>query len=275
MSEGSVIPDNDVEEVDDSEVESSEVEETTEESQETPETPEIEEEEAKEEPQLTEDGTKLDPNPQSAAYQQLANAERKLKAYEAVLNDPNLYQEFASKLTGKPKEVEEITPESIQTVDDVVRVVNDLRKQTMTLEQQNRELQERLGQTTVKQFRDDVANGISQGTKLVRETYPELRKGDPSYNEKLEEQVSALYHELNYDPSLNGYTNRYPLEKVAERVMGTYNLTKQSASQEAQTIVKQKSMGKVVTSGKSNKGEPDYGDLTIAQRIALQYKRKK
>jgi len=280
MSEGSIVPDGDaVEESEETEVEESEAEETQ--PEETEATPETTEETEETKPPLTEEGTKLDPNPLSAAHQQLANAERKLKAYETVLNDPNLYQEFAGKLAGKPQ-VQEITPDSIQTVEDLVQVVNDLRKQASAVEEQNRALQGQLGQMTTKQFADNVEKNISQGTKLVQDTYPELRSGDPSYNEHLEKQVSALYHELNYDPQLEQqtggevrYTDRYPLHRVAKTIMDTYNLTKQSASQEAQTVVKQKSMGKVVTSGKPSQSEPDYSELSIAQRIALANKRKK
>lgn len=282
MSEGSVITDSAVvegtEEVQDNEdqaidsdsSENAEVSQTDQAQQEpTKETKSGQEEK----PQLTDEGTKLDPNPQSAAYQQLANAQRKLRAYEAVLNDPNLYQEFAGKLGKQPDKPQEITPESLASVEDVAKVLNEVRSQTLSYQQEIASLKGQLGQMTSKQYQSEVHQSLSDGIKLVREKYPELREGD-QYNPDLEREIHDLYHELNYDPQTDGYSNRFPLPMVAQRIMNAYNLTKKAASQEAQTLVKQKSLGKVVTSEKSGKEAQDVSEMSIAQRIAYASKRR-
>lgn len=274
MSEGSVVSDSEfVEESEETQdsteeqvVESEPEQEAKAETQEEP-------QEQEPQPQLTEDGTKLDPNPLSAAHQQLANAQRKLKAYEAVLNDPNLYQQFAQKLAPQQKvEEPQLDPETA-TADEIVSALNLTKSELLAIKQQNEELRSQLGLVTTKQHAESVQKSLIEGMKLAQEKYPELRSGEQEYDPKLEESIVKLYQSYNYDE--NGIdTGRVPLTEVVELAMSIRGSGKKAASQEAQTIVKQKSMGKVVTSGGKVNSEPSEEDLTIAQRIAKASRRR-
>src|SRR5690606_18792007 len=55
-------------------------------------------EEGEGQPKLTEKGTKLDPNPLSAAHQELANERRKLAQYQQVLSNPEMLKRYAAQM---------------------------------------------------------------------------------------------------------------------------------------------------------------------------------
>lgn len=278
MSEDSVIVDTGVEDFEDtgSEEQSETQPETTEQPEkEAPETKEAEK------PELTEKGTKLDPNPLSALNQQLANERRIRKQYEEVLNDPQKYSQFTgAKFQPKeePKPEFEIKPEDIQTAEDVVKVLNQVNQRAKEsrgqYEDRVQKLETELNTLRARNQASFIESSVNSGVSLVQGKYPELNSKDPSYNAGLEEQVTRLYHELNYDPRTDNYTNAYPLERVAGHIMSAYNLTKKAASEEAQTVVKNKSAGKIVTSQKSANVGTDDSDLSIAERISRAAKRR-
>lgn len=281
MSEDSVIVDTGVEDFEDSESEGEQPEaETTEQpekevpetKQETPET---------KEPELTEKGTKLDPNPLSALNQQLANERRIRKQYEEVLNDPQKYSQFTGarfQPKEEPKPEFEIKPEDIQTAEDVVRVLNQVNQRASESRRQYEDrvqkMETELNTLRARNQASFIESSVNSGVTLVQGKYPELNSKNPSYNPGLEEQVTRLYHELNYDQRTDNYTNAYPLERVAEHIMSAFNLTKKAASEEAQTVVRDKSAGKVVTSQKSANVSKDDSELSIAERISRAAKRR-
>jgi hypothetical protein len=270
-----------VEEASSSEVESTE---TTSEATTTAEAPAEEVETV-----LTDKGTKLDPKPESAQYQLLANARRKLEKYEQILTDPKLYKEYA-KTAGfadapkeAPVELDELErmldPEKLQTSDDVAAALRQFSKmnseKSARYEQQIQELKQRLDSQSEHEKVLGVANTITNDISRVREKYPELDPKSASFNPELEKEIGEMYEELDFDQEAGRYRGNYSLTKIADRFMKTASIFKKAGATENQTIVKEKQMGKVVTGGKKSAQESE-DDLTpeqtIARRISRVYK---
>jgi hypothetical protein len=192
-----------------------------------------------------------------------------------VLDNPALYNEFVAQSGRKQPEFEEITPDKLQTLDDVSRYLTESKREvaerTSAYEREIKGLREEVNQMTTKQYQQAIHSELANGIQLVQEKYPELRDdGEP----ELVQEVIAMYEELNIDPQTGMDTGRVPLTKVADRLMRVRNSVKKSASDEAQTVVRQKSMGKVVTSQQPTGGQTNWDDLSIAERIAKTYKRR-
>ena len=162
------------------------------------------------EPQLTNKGTKLDPNPQSAVHQELANERRKNQQYESVLSDPDMLKRYAKEagitLTEAKAEIKEelYSADKFKTADDIANALNELRTGFNTksqtyeerIKRQEAELASLRGERTVER----VATNMKSDIDAVREKYPELNpKRLDEYNEELEKGLGDLYHELDYD----------------------------------------------------------------------------
>ena len=124
--EGSVMVDGQDFETEDQELENTTNEELQEEAQTAEDNQGKTTAPQNEQPQYTEKGTKLDPDPMSAVNQQLANERAKARQYEALLNDPQKIKAYLEELEkergGQTTTAEgEIRPEQIQTVDDLHR----------------------------------------------------------------------------------------------------------------------------------------------------------
>lgn len=284
MPEGSVIVDG--RDVDDSE----ETEVTQESTEETQEAPSEEKTEAETQPeasegeqQLTEKGTKLDPNPMSAVHQQLANERRQRLEYEKVLNDPERYIELAKqagvwkeqKEPEKPVEAKKYTADDVQSAEDVANLYNTANAEIAQLrslyEQKVAELEQRVTGLSAERQAESIANSIQRDSVLVKGQYPEL-KPDAPHAKELEKAISNRYHELNWDENTGMYTNRYPLTKVAEMIIEPIRLTRQQAVEDAQTVVQHKNMGKVVTSSKKQ-SDSATEDTSIAGLISKQFRK--
>lgn len=299
MPEGSVIVDGRDADVSDATEETQETSETsteaeepassTEESSEaqalvetTTETPS---ESVDSEQKLTDKGTKLDPDPLTAAHQQLANERRQRLQYEEILNNPTRYMELArqagllkdeDKVTpvAQPQVTKQFTVEDVQSAEDVAKLLNELNgavaQTKQSYEKQVQELEQKVAAISEQRRAEGVANSIQSDGALVREKYPELKPGSP-YAKELEKEIAKRYHQLNWNEQAMEYTNAYPLSMVAEMVITPIRLAKTQAVDQAQTIVRQKGMGKVVTSGKVSEEETS-GD-SIAAIISKQSRR--
>jgi len=239
------------------------------------------------EPQLTNKGTKLDPNPQSAVHQELANERRKNQQYESVLSDPDMLKRYAKEagitLTEAKAEIKEelYSADKFKTADDIANALNELRTGFNTksqtyeerIKRQEAELASLRGERTVER----VATNMKSDIDAVREKYPELNpKRLDEYNEELEKGLGDLYHELDYDEKTERYRGNVSIARLAEKVMKAASSARKQGSQDAQTSVREKTAGKVVTSSKSSRSESSEEDLSpgavIAQRMKNLYK---
>lgn len=243
--------------------------------------------EGEQKPQLTEKGTKLDPNPQSAAYQQLANERRLRTQYEQVLSDPVLLRKFAkemgltveeAKAEIKDEQKKLYTPDKFKSAQDLADALNEMHgeftKVTQTisqLQEENQRLRGELSGINGSRRLEHVASTMGNDISTIQSTYPQLNPKSPEYDPELEKEIGSFYHELDFDPSTGGYRGQYSLAKIAERFMRVRGEGAKKGSQQAQTIVKTRQAGRVVTSSKGgSKDTPTASNpgTSIAQKIA-------
>lgn len=240
--------------------------------------------------QYTEKGTKLDPNPQSAVHQQLANAKRQIQQMEGILTNPTLLKRYAeqngmtlaeAKADVKEQQeevedaVEEFTAEQFKTPADVAKALNDIRSSTSKtikeLKAENQRLREGYKGISSSRELERVANNMERDIATVREKYPELNPSSPDFDKELEQSIGDLYNELDFDPTTQTFRGKVSIAKIADRVMSAAKRARKQGSQRAQTDVKVKQVGKVTSGkGKSSGGDSTKG-LTIAQKIAKAY----
>lgn len=240
-----------------------------------------------EKPKLTEKGTKLDPNPLSAAHQQLAN-ERKLRAqYEQVLSSPELLRKFAKEMGMSVEEAKaEIkeeqknlyTPERFKTAQDIADVLNEMQtsfaKTVAELKEENRRLRGDLSGISSSRQAERVVTTMQSDIADIRSKYPQLNPKSPEYDPALEEEIGSFYLELDgvdpNDPS-KGVYGKYSLAKITDRFMKVRGVGAKEGSNRAQTNVITRQAGRVVTTSKAKASDtpssPDAG-TSIAQKIA-------
>jgi len=244
-------------------------------------------EQGEDQEQRTEKGTRLDPNPLNAAHQQLANANRLVKDYQDVLLNPDKLRKYAvaSGLTlaeAKAEIKEEAkalyTPEMFDSKESLAGTLNKMQTGFQTelqaLRDENKRLSE--GFTGFSQSRhiERVASIMSQETAAVQEKYPELNPKNPEYDSALEDGIAELLIKLDaVDPKnpSQGFKGEHSLVELTDLIMGAAGKARDKGSQRAQTDIKVKQAGRVVTSSKNNsqdtESSKDAGSV-IAQRIA-------
>jgi len=244
-------------------------------------------EQGEDQEQRTDKGTRLDPNPLNAAHQQLANANRLVKDYQDVLLNPDKLRKYAvaSGLTlaeAKAEIKEEAkalyTPEMFDSKESLAGTLNKMQTGFQTelqaLRDENKRLSE--GFTGFSQSRhvERVASVMSQETTAVQEKYPELNSKKPEYDSALEEGIANLFTNLDaVDPKdlSQGFKGQHSLAELTDLVMGAAGKARAKGSQRAQTDIRVKQAGRVVTSSKNNSQEPESSKdagTVIAQRIA-------
>jgi len=288
MSDEIAISDTEVESSDSGESDYGSPQEEVTGTSETSETSETSDQETSgAEPQLTDKGTKLDPNPQSAVHQELANERRKNQQYESVLSDPDMLKRYAKEagitLTEAKAEIKEelYSADKFKTADDIANALNELRTgfntKSQTYEEQIKRQEAELASLRGERTVERIATNMKSDIDTVREKYPELNpKKLDEYNEELEKGLGDLYHELDYDEKTERYRGNVSIARLAEKVMKAASSARKQGSQDAQTSVREKTAGKVVTSSKSSKTESSEEDMSpgavIAQRMRNLYK---
>lgn len=284
VDEGQNITDGDDSEMDDSQdLEESQVEGDQQEADDST--------EGDGETKYTDKGTKLDPNPQSAVHQQLANAQRTIQQMEGILTNPSLLKRYAEQngmtlseakadIKGEQEDaedvIEEFTPDQFKTAEDVARALNQIRgttsKTIKELKAENQRLLEGYRGINSSRELERIANNMEKDIATVREKYPELNPSSPEYDEELESSIGELYQEIDFDQSTQTFRGKASLAKIADRVMKATGRAKKQGSREAQTDVRVKQAGKV-TSGKGKSGGKTNSSegLTIAQKVARAY----
>jgi hypothetical protein len=244
---------------------------------------------------VTEKGTKLDENPLSAVHQKLANAERRVKDMEAVLRDPETlmrYLDVSGYKKGETAKAEtkaieplmKIDVNKLQTAEDVAEMLNGL--QTSFMEKINKSeetitnLTKQLQSLGESRRVDQISSIMSSDVSKIRGEYPELdpKSGEGVYNSELEKDIAELYHSLDYDEHTGKYKGSISLYQIAKQVMSAASKARKQGSEQAQTEVRNKQTGKIVTSSnKTTAKESESSDpgLTIASRVsrALNYKK--
>lgn len=241
------------------------------------------------EAQYTEKGTKLDPNPQSAVHQELANARRTIQQMEGVLTNPTLLKRYAeqngmtlAEAKADIKEdqeeqedlIEEFTPDQFQTREDIAKALNTIRSTTSKtvkeLKAENQRLREGYKGINSSRELERVANNMQKDITTVREKYPELNPSSPDFDKELEQSIGELYHELDFDPTSQTFRGKVSIAKIADRIMTAAGRAKKQGSRQAQTDVRVKQAGKVNQSKGKSGGTSTQG-MTIAQKIAKAY----
>jgi hypothetical protein len=223
--------------------------------------------------ELTEKGTKLDPNPLSRVNQELANERAKIKEYEKVLNDPTLLKSYVAQFAPAPETKEPVVPEKeialteVKTTEDLQSY---LKQQDKKLNDKMKELDSTINTVKSSQKVTAIANGISSDIVAVREQYPELDPKNDSYNPELDTAVGAMYELIDYDQKTKTFRGNIKITDVASIIMKASGSSKKLGSEEAQTVIKDKRSGKVV-SGSSSQA-PDTTNMTPGQIIAQRIK---
>lgn len=237
-------------------------------------------------PALTEKGTKLDPDPLSQAHQLLANERAKIASYEKVLSDPALLRKYAkesgmtleeakAEIKEEKKETEKsYSPDRFKTAQDVADALNELaensNKTVSQLKEQIQSLQGELSGISSTRNLERVTNSMQSDIASVQEKYPQLNPKSPEYDKELEKEIGSFYHELDFDPQTGGYKGKFSIANITDRFMKVRGVGAKEGSARAQTIVKTKVSGQVVTSSKtSSKGASTSSDpgTSIAQKI--------
>lgn len=258
------------------------------------------EEDGSQQPKLTEKGTKLDPNPKSAVHQQLANERRMRGQMEQVLADPNLIAKFVKEQYGIEMPIaggaqttsqettqtqqpatttKKWTAKDFESLEDVADKFNSLQENFQSeIAKRDTELKNLKGQLGGMSERGrilQIADGLESDVKSLG-SEPELVKGNPEFIEGLEDQIGALYHKLDFDEATGMYRGNYSLREIGLSIIETARTAKKAGSQRAQTIVKDKTGGKIRTGAGGNAGKSvDRDSLppekSIAQGIAKMF----
>jgi hypothetical protein len=248
----------------------------------------------------TEKGTKLDPNPESAVHQELANAKRTIQQMTTVLKSPELLRRYAKEsgmtleeakeeIKEKQEQVEEeFSAEKLQTGDDVARALNEIKKgygkETQTLKETIKNLQSKLdgmsNQSRVEKAVSTLGNDISSVRGKYDQLDPKMDKDgkptNPNYNPELENHIGALYKKLDIDEQTGVPRGNVSLAEVADAVMIGVESARKAGSQEAQTVIKEKRAGRIVTTSKGvpeSESEDEDAGTTIANRISKYFKK--
>lgn len=262
---------------------------TTEETQEEAQT----ETEDADDTEYTEKGTKLDKNPQSAVHQQLANEKATRSKYERILTDEALFKQYADQMgfevvsKGNKETVAKVTDEAIQddlaelitpdNMDDVDKITGVVKKvhghyqsKLQAQEARIKKMEDQLGGVAASSHREQVLNKLTTEMTSVREKYPELNPKSETYNAELEKEIADHFNELDYDEVTKSYRGKHSLASITDRFMRTAGFFKKAGSKQAQTIVKQKTLGKAVTNKSGAKVAAESNDpaTVIASRIS-------
>lgn len=230
------------------------------------------------EEQLTEKGTKLDPNPLSAAHQQLANERKIRQQYEQLLSNPQLLSQYIKSQYGSPvanqqveqPEIKEYKADDFESLDDVANVVNNLQKsfveKTKSYEEKIMQLSNAVSLLTRSATQDKVASNIEReviGLQGIKELDPK----SPEFIDGLEEEIVSLYHRLDFDENTGTYRGQYSIAEIGKSIVEAAKKARQAGSQKAQTVIKRKAEGRVTTSSKVEE-ETDDEKLSPEDSIA-------
>jgi len=230
----------------------------------------------------TDRGTKLAEDPLQQVNQLRANAESKVRQMEDFLSDPARVEAYLQDLKaergGKKEEPKEelIDPDKLETVDDLKKFAKQLQAQS---KREIDNIKNELGGYTQNERTKAVANRIGSEIKSVQDKYPTLREfntdgsKNPEYNEELDKAVGEFYNKLDLDTKTGRYRGNYSIMEIADRMMGVRNLGEKTGTVKAQTIVKDKRTGRIITNQQGDSETSDESKQSASQTIAERMKR--
>ncbi len=232
-----------------------------------------------EEPELTEKGTKLDSNPQSALHQQLANERRAKAQMEQVLGNPETLAKFMKQQYGVDVPVSKTDTqtstkrykaEDFSNLDDVAGKFNELQEgfeqKSKSYEEQIKQLGNVVSALAEGSRESQLASTMEKDVSSLR-SVPELKPGEPDFIDGLESKIAAKYVQLDFDEQTGRFRGQTTLKAVADDFIEAIRLGRTSGSQRAQTIVKDKTEGRVRTSAPV-KDEQDTSKMNPGDSIA-------
>lgn len=227
---------------------------------------------------LTEKGTKLDPNPQSAVHQQLANERREKENMLKLLSDPKLLKEFYEKQYGQTEEVKteteevkEFKAEDFSSIEDVAKTMNEIKRdfdeRDKAKEKVITELKQTINSLAGDSFQQKVVSTVEKEVSDLSKM-DELNPNSENYIEGLEAEIVKEYQRLDIDEQTGLPRGKHSIAEIGKRFVEIAKTARKAGSLKAQTIVKDKSAGRIKTSTKVN-DEPNTDDLQPGDSIAL------
>lgn len=241
-------------------------------------------------PELTEKGTKLAEDPLQRVNQLRANAEKKVEDYENLLMDPDQLERYLQDLkvsrgAGKvvetspeAKQVLQVDPDKIETVEDLRNFAKSVQQ---TLADEVGSLKQTVGGLVEGQKTEKMAQKVSSGIDAVRAKYPELRDKNPDgtpnplFNATFDEKLGKLYEKLDFDPKTKMFKGQVDIVELADTLADMMNVGKTRGSTEAQTIIKDKRVGRTSSGSVTAPSDVDEKDMTPSQIIASRIKRSR
>lgn len=244
-------------------------------------------------PELTEKGTKLAEDPLQRANQLRANAEKKVEDYENLLMDPDQLERYVQDLKAsrgddgkhttieaspEAKQILQVDPDKIETVEDLRNFAKAVQQ---TLEEEVGSIKKTVGGIVEGQKTEKMAQKVSSDIDAVRAKYPELRdknpdgSPNPSFNPTFDEKLGKLYESLDFDPKTKMFRGQVNIVDLADTLADMMNVGKTKGSTEAQTIIKDKRVGRTSSGSVTAPSDVDEKDMTPSQIIASRIKRSR
>jgi hypothetical protein len=194
--------------------------------------------------ELTEKGTRLDPDEKTALHQQLANERRaRMDTEERALRILEAYQKTQE--PQKPKEEDKplIDVSRLENAEDVRNAFAQAEKVIRSYKDELDTIKGQLGQSTNFIQENENYSRLQSEITSVR-SMPELQPGSPKYSEHLEQRIHDGYKKIAYDQYGRLQLNRPSLEDYASNLVETFRLAQKAGSSQAQKRVVQKTMGR-------------------------------
>ena len=113
---------------------------------------------------------------------------------------------------------------------------------------------------------NQIADRTTSEVNSLR-TVPELDPKSPDFIDGLEGQIASLYHTLDFDPESETYRGQYSIAEIGKLLVNTARQARKAGVQRGQTIIKDKTGGKIRTGGTS-KGAVDREEMSAGASIA-------
>lgn len=222
----------------------------------------------------TDKGTRLAEDPLSRANQLRANAEARLK--QAV--DYIQYMEKTKSAETKAPDTKELFLDAskIQTTEDLQKYADSLKQ---VFEEKFSKLETGFSHSIREREIEKVQDSVAKSVQEVQSLYPELREfnpdgtKNPSYNKKLDKELSDRFVELDFDENRGIYQGKTNIGKLANSIVTSYREGKNSGTESAKTRIIDKKNGAVKT--QSQPSSSDEGFESAEDFIASAIKGKR
>ena len=241
--------------------------------------------------QKTEKGTKLDPNPESAIHQRLANAEREAKEYREFMSNPTQVKRYLAELetevgdkTGESKDEIQGRAEDENLISDPSKIVTpedfqsyvkflkkDLDKAKDDLVKERDRIRQEASERAINERLINEIDTLQTKYSFLRDKNPDGTP-NPEFDTELEKEITEQYEELDKDPRTGNFLGKHSILALAERAIRIRKLGEVTGSKSAQTTVFDKRHGAIKTGG-GQSSTSDESKMTATQLIASRMKK--